>query len=131
MNVVLPTVLGIAPFVPVSILCYWIGASVKAANNETLDKFIPEIVAASGGLITTLLFITIKGYIPATNWFEAFILGIVSGSVAVFINQIYKQFSKEDTYDGVFEGEVPNEKFDEPEDPKEDEDPKDETKEEE
>ena len=107
----LPTVLGIAPFVPVVILCYFVGAAIKAINNETLDKFIPEIVAVFGGLVTTLLFNTINGYIPVTNWFEAFILGMVSGAVAVYVNQIYKQFTKEDTYDGVFEGEVPNEEF--------------------
>ncbi len=127
----LPTVLGIVPFIPVAILCYFVGATIKAFKNEGLDRFIPEIVAVFGGIVTAILFKTIDGYIPATNWFEAFILGIVSGAVAVCTNQIYKQFTKEDTYDGVFEGEVPNEKFDDPEDPKEDEDPKDETKEEE
>ena len=127
----LPTVLGIVPFIPVAILCYFVGATIKAFKNESLDRFIPEIVAVFGGIVTAILFKTIDGYIPATNWFEAFILGMVSGSVAVCINQIYKQFTKEDTYDGVFEGEVPNEKFDDPEDPKEDEDPKDEPKEEE
>lgn len=92
----LPTVLGIAPFVPVVVLCYFVGAGFKAINNETLDKFIPEIVAVFGGLVTTLLFNTINGYIPAANWFEAFILGMVSGAVAVYVNQIYKQFTQEE-----------------------------------
>ena len=127
----LPTVLGIVPFIPVAIFCYWVGAGCKAIKNENLDKFIPEIVVIVGGLVTTLLYCTINGYIPAQNWFDAFVLGMVSGSVSVCINQIYKQFTKEDTYDGIFEGEVPNEKFDEPEKHNEDEDPKDETKEEE
>ena len=95
----LPTVLGVTPFVPIVILCYFVGAGIKAVRNDTLDKFIPEIVAFFGGLVTTLLFCTIKGYIPATNWFEAFILGIVSGAVSVFVNQIYKQFTKEEYYE--------------------------------
>lgn len=127
----LPTVLGIVPFIPVAILCYFVGATIKAFKNENLDRFIPEIVAVFGGIVTAILFKTIDGYIPATNWFEAFILGMVSGSVAVCINQIYKQFTKEDTYDGVFEGEVPNSEFtnDPEEDPKKD--PDDETTEEE
>lgn len=95
----LPTVLGVAPFVPVVILCYFVGAGFKAIKNETLDKFIPEIVAVFGGAVTTLLFNTINGYIPASNWFEAFILGMVSGAVAVYVNQIYKQFTKEEYYE--------------------------------
>lgn len=128
---VLPTVLGIAPLVPIVILCYLLGATLKAIKNETLDKFIPIISGLFGGIIAIIVLFTIPGYLSATNWLDAFATGAASGLVAVGINQIYKQFTKEDTYDGVFEGEVPNEKFDDPEDPKEDEDPKDETKEEE
>lgn len=89
----LPTVLGVTPFVPIVILCYFVGAGFKAIGNERLDKFIPEIVAVFGGAITAVLFNTISGYIPASNWFDAFILGMVSGAVAVFCNQVYKQFS--------------------------------------
>lgn len=103
----LPTVLGIAPFVPVVILCYFVGAGFKAINNETLDKFIPEIVAVFGGIVTTVLFTTINGYIPATNWFEAFILGMVSGAVAVYVNQIYKQFTKEEYFEKDTEEDLP------------------------
>lgn len=107
----LPTVLGIVPFIPVAIFCYWVGAGCKAIKNENLDKFIPEIVVIVGGLVTTLLYCTIHGYIPAQNWFDAFVLGMVSGSVSVCINQIYKQWTKVDIYDGPMEGEVPNEQF--------------------
>lgn len=109
----LPTVLGIAPFVPVVILCYFVGAGFKAINNETLDKFIPEIVAVFGGLVTTLLFNTINGYIPASNWFEAFILGMVSGAVSVYVNQIYKQFTKEEYVEKDTDEDLPLEEGEE------------------
>ncbi len=103
----LPTVLGIVPFIPVAIFCYWVGAGFKAIKNENIDKFIPEIVVVVGGLITTLLFCTIPGYIPAQNWFDAFTLGMVSGSVSVCVNQIYKQFTKEEYYEKETEEDLP------------------------
>lgn len=89
----IPTILGIEPFVPFVILCYILGAVLKAIGNEKLDKYIPEILAVFGGLVAVLIFITIPGYLPvyAANWFAAFILGAVSGLVSVGINQIYKQ----------------------------------------
>lgn len=130
----LPTVLGIAPIASIAIICYVLGGFLKGIGNEKLDCLIPDIVAVFGGVIGVLAFYTIPGYLSATNWLDALAIGAASGLVAVGINQIVKQSSKltqEDTYDGVFEGEVPNEKFDDPEDPKEDEDPKDEPKEEE
>lgn len=103
----LPTVLGIVPFIPVAIFCYWVGAGFKAIKNENIDKFIPEIVVVVGGLVTTLLFCTIPGYIPAQNWFDAFTLGLVSGSVSVCVNQIYKQWTKEEYYEKDTDEDLP------------------------
>lgn len=107
----LPTVLGIVPLVPIVILCYLLGATLKAVKNETLDKFIPIISGLFGGIVAIIVLFTIPGYLSATNWLDAFATGAASGLVAVGINQIYKQFTKEDTYDGPMEGEVPNEEF--------------------
>ena len=104
----LPTVLGIEPFVPIVVICYFLGAFLKALGKEMLDKFIPEIVAVFGGGLATLVFFTIPGYLPsfAQNWFAAFVLGVVSGAVAVWINQVYKQSKKHvETY---FEEETPD-----------------------
>lgn len=129
----LPTFLGIAPFVPIVALCYFVGAVLKNVRKEELDRFIPDILAFFGGGVAVLLYFTIPGYLPAfaINWFSALILGMVSGAVAVFINQVWKQHTKEDTYAGPFEGEVPNSEFtnENEEDPKKD--PDDETTEEE
>lgn len=130
----LPTVLGIAPIASIAIICYVLGGFLKGIGNEKLDCLIPDIVAVFGGGIGVLAFYTIPGYLSATNWLDALAIGAASGLVAVGINQIVKQSSKltqEDTYDGVFEGEVPNSEFtnENEEDPKKD--PDDETTEEE
>ena len=107
----LPTVLGVEPFVPFVILCYILGAVLKGLGKEKLDKFIPEILAVFGGCIAVLIYNTIPNYLPAyaQNWFAAFILGTVSGLVAVGVNQIYKQLKtpSEDYIDGVAEDEEP------------------------
>lgn len=118
-------------FVPIAGICLLVGASLKAIRNETLDRFIPVICALCGAALSILAFYTIPDFIPAKNWLDALFVGGGSGFAATGLHQVYKQYTKEDTYAGPFEGEVPNEKFDDPEDPKEDEDPKDEPKEEE
>ena len=94
---VLPTFLGIEPFIPIVAFCYFIGVILKKMNKEELDRFIPEILAFIGGGVAVLLYFTIPGYLPAfaINWFAALILGMVSGAVAVFINQVWKQATKE------------------------------------
>lgn len=118
-------------FVPIAGICLLVGATLKAIRNETLDRFIPVICALCGAVLSILAFYTIPDFIPAKNWLDALFVGGGSGFAATGLHQVYKQYTKEDTYAGPFEGEVPNEKFDEPEDSKEDEDPKDETTEEE
>lgn len=110
----LPTVLGIAPIASIAIICYVLGGFLKGIGNEKLDCLIPDIVAVFGGGIGVLAFYTIPGYLSATNWLDALAIGAASGLVAVGINQIVKQSSKltqEDTYDGLMEGEVPNDEF--------------------
>lgn len=92
---VLPTVLGIVPLVPIVIICYILGATLKGIGKEELDKFIPVICGVFGGLIGILVFYTIPGYLSSTNWLDAFATGAASGLVAVGVNQIYKQLSKE------------------------------------
>ena len=112
---VLPTFLGIEPFIPIVALCYFIGVTLKAVKNETLDRFIPEILAFFGGGVAVLLYFTIPGYLPAfaVNWFAALILGIISGAVAVFINQVWKQSTKEEYYEKETEEDLPLDEEDE------------------
>ena len=119
--------LGFVAFPANVVICYLVGATLKEINNDTLYKFIPMICGFIGGGLAVIVFKTIPNYIPADNWLMALAIGIVSGFAATGINQVYKQFTQEDTYDGVFEGEVPNSEFTN----ENEEDPDDETKEEE
>lgn len=86
--------LGFIAFPAIVVLCYLVGATLKAINNETLDKFIPMICGFIGGGLGVLVFLTIPGYIPADNWLMALAIGIVSGFASTGINQVYKQFSQ-------------------------------------
>lgn len=86
--------LGFIAFPAIVVICYLIGATLKAVNSETLDKFIPVICGFLGGAIGVVVFLTIPGYIPAENWLMALAIGIVSGFAATGINQVYKQLSE-------------------------------------
>ena len=108
--------LGFIAFPAIVVLCYLIGATLKAINNETLDKFIPMICGFVGGILGVVVFKTIPGYIPAENWLMALAIGIVSGFASTGINQVYKQFSEavepgvliainDDKVDGIDENE--------------------------
>lgn len=88
--------LGFIAFPAIVVICYLAGATLKAFNCETLDKFIPVICGFVGGALGVVVFNTIPGYIPADNWLMALAIGIVSGFASVGINQIYKQFTKVD-----------------------------------
>lgn len=85
-------ILGFVAFPAIVLLCYLIGATIKAFKVEKLDRFIPIICAFSGGILGIIVFKTIPGYIPAENWLAALCVGIVSGFTATGINQLYKQF---------------------------------------
>ena len=76
------------------IICYLIGAGLKAINNKPVEKFIPIICGFVGGIFGVVAFVTIPGFIPAENWIVAAAVGIVSGFSATGINQIYKQMTK-------------------------------------
>lgn len=88
--------LGFIAFPSIVVICYLIGATIKAINNDTLNKFIPMICGFVGGILGVVVFKTIPGYIPAENWLMALAIGIVSGFAATGINQVYQQFTKEE-----------------------------------
>lgn len=118
-------------FVPIAGICLLVGASLKAIRNETLDRFIPTICALCGAALSILAFYTIPDFIPAKNWLDALFVGGGSGFAATGLHQVYKQYTKEDTYDGVFEGEVPNSNFKDDSENEPKDDPEDEPSEEE
>ena len=88
--------LGFIAFPAIVVICYLVGATLKAIGKEALDKFIPVICGFFGGGLGVLVFLTIPNYIPAENWLMALAIGIVSGFASVGVNQVYKQLSKKD-----------------------------------
>ena len=98
--------LGFIAFPAIVVICYLAGATFKAFHNETLDKFIPVICGFIGGALGVVVFLTIPGYIPAQNWLMALAIGIVSGFASVGVNQVYKQFTKEDGIEYISEDEA-------------------------
>ena len=88
--------LGFVAFPAIVVICYLVGATLKAINNDTLDKFIPMICGFVGGILAIVVFKTIPNYIPADNWLMALAIGIVSGFASTGVNQVYKQFTKEE-----------------------------------
>lgn len=99
--------LGFIAFPSIVVICYLIGATIKAINNDTLNKFIPMICGFVGGILGVVVFKTIPGYIPAENWLMALAIGIVSGFAATGINQVYQQFTKAEYVDGIADDELP------------------------
>ena len=86
--------LGFVAFPAIVVICYLVGATLKAFNKAMLDKFIPVICGFVGGVLGVVVFSTIPNYIPAENWLMALAIGIVSGFAATGINQVYKQLKK-------------------------------------
>ena len=81
-------------FPAIVVICYLVGFTCKKIGNETLDKFIPSICGVLGAILGVVMFLTIPGFIPASNWAGAICVGIASGFAATGINQIYKQFKE-------------------------------------
>ena len=84
------------PFAAIVVICYLVGAIIKAINLDELNRFIPIICAIVGGALGIIVFKTIPGYIPAENWLVALCIGIVSGFASTGVNQLYQQFKKDD-----------------------------------
>lgn len=105
--------LGFIAFPAIVVFCYLVGATFKAINNDTLNKFIPIICGFVGGALGVIVYKTIPGYIPAENWLMALAIGIVSGFASTGINQVYQQFTKEEYYEKETEEDLPLDEEDE------------------
>lgn len=74
------------PIIAVVVYCICFAIKKAAFIN---DKYIPLIAIVLGG---------ISGFLLNGLSYEAIASGIASGALAVGINQIYKQFTKDDGY---------------------------------
>lgn len=79
----------------ITIMVYLAATIIKSmSTSEKLDRMIPGICGTIGLALGLLIFFTIPGWMPATNWAEAAGIGIASGFAATGVNQVYKQLTK-------------------------------------
>lgn len=87
--------LGIASVAGITVLATLVGAAWKTADKLN-DKWIP-VICGSVGLILGIIgfYVGIKDF-PADDVITAAAVGVVSGFAATGINQVFKQFKKDD-----------------------------------
>lgn len=81
------------------IICYLIGEIYKILfkNKDELFKFIPIFISLIGGIIGVIMFFLNPEIINVSNFWVAFVVGVISGASATGTNQIIKQlFFKEE-----------------------------------
>lgn len=85
----IPMDLGIASVTSIVIIVYLIGQVVKATPLD--NKWIPIICGGSGLILGLVGFAIGIPDFPASDWFTAAAVGIVSGFAATGVNQVYSQ----------------------------------------
>lgn len=75
------------------IICYLIGEIYKILfkNKDELFQFIPIFVSLIGGIIGVIMFFLNPEIINVSNFWVAFVVGVISGASATGTNQIIKQ----------------------------------------
>lgn len=75
------------------IMCYLIGEIYKVIfkNKQNVYKLIPVIVSLTGGALGIIIFYTNKELINTSNFWDALLVGIISGASSTGTNQIIKQ----------------------------------------
>lgn len=85
--------IGIMTYPAIIVICWLIGYGVKQV--PALDnKWIPVIVGIAGAVVGLAGYFT--GVVPAEDWLNAIVVGIVSGEASTGMHQVYKQLTQED-----------------------------------
>ena len=82
-------VFGMACIPAITVICYLAAEAVKATRLD--NKWLPVICGVLGGILGAVALYIMPEY-PAGDILTAIAIGIVSGSTATSINQVYKQF---------------------------------------
>lgn len=86
--------LGVASMAALVVICYLIGMAIKASPVD--DKWIPIICGVCGAILGALALAFGMPEFPATDYFTAVAVGIMSGLTATGINQVGKQLTKDE-----------------------------------
>lgn len=86
--------LGITSVAAITIICYLVGAGLKAWDKFD-DRKIPVIMGVVGAALGAIAFYAVPKLVVADDIITAIAAGIVSGFAATGINQIFKQAQKE------------------------------------
>lgn len=84
--------LGIVAFPAIVVVCWMVGYGFK--QSKVNDKWIPLIVGVTGALVGAIGYAT--GVVPAQNYLDAIVIGIVSGEASTGVHQVYKQLTREE-----------------------------------
>ena len=82
--------LGVASVAAITVLCYIVGAAIKAWDRLD-DKYIPAIMGLLGIILGLLAYCIHMPDFPAQDVITAAAVGAVSGWAATGINQMFKQ----------------------------------------
>ena len=88
-------ILGITGVAAIAVICYLVGAGLKAWDKFD-DRKIPILMGIIGAILGVVAFYIAPSIIPAEDIITAIAIGIVSGFTATAINQVYKQSQKGD-----------------------------------
>lgn len=80
--------LGIASVAAITVICYLVGAGIKASGLD--NKWIPVVVGVVGGILGVVGLRFMPDF-PASDIITAVAVGIVSGLAATGIDQVVKQ----------------------------------------
>ena len=81
-------------FGAITIICFVVGAWLKAFAPSGSNKAIPAALMSLGAALGLAAFFFVPGF-PADNFLDALAVGAVSGSASTGIHQIYRQAEKE------------------------------------
>jgi hypothetical protein len=89
-------------FGAITIICFVVGAWLKAFAPAGSNKAIPAALMSLGAVLGLAAFFLVPGF-PADNFLDALAVGAVSGAASTGIHQIYRQAEKELRDDNIID----------------------------